>query len=202
VNLELAMVRAATFSAAVQTVTLSKKGLFAFATGMASGASSSTSGQSAGGSGGTSQTPRSTGADDAATLKSIRRHVERLAKGKATSANPAVMRQVRELQRLIANGEYARAGTRFHSLNFRLARQAQSKGALRGARINRTRIPTGKPHPANRVPDYDLVGGDLYDLKPWRNSPDAYDHTAQFQDISNATGDAPTTLYYQLWVTQ
>ena len=139
-------------------------------------------------------------ADDVATLKSIRRHVERLAQGKVVSSDANTMMQVRSLQRHIANENYASAGTRFHSLNFKFAREAQSRGGLRGLNIDRS-IPTPGGFRPSRRPDYRFDSGSIFDLKPTRSSANAYDTTQQFQDIFGATGNMPIPLYYRLWVT-
>jgi hypothetical protein len=139
-------------------------------------------------------------ADDVATLKSIRRHVERLAKGKVVSSDANTMMQVRSLQRHIANENYAAAGSRFHSLNFKFAREAQSRGGLRGLNIDRS-IPTPGGFRPTRRPDYRFDSGNIFDLKPTRSSANAYDTTQQFQDIFGATGNMPIPLYYRLWVT-
>lgn len=136
-------------------------------------------------------------ADDLGTLKSIRRHVERLAQGKAVSSDVEVMRQVRALQRHIRNGKDHWAGTRFHSLNFRFAREAQSKGYLPGLNIDRS-IPTPNGSRPSRRPDYQLDRGNIYDLKPTRHSRNAYDSTEQFQDVFGATGNMPIPLHYRL----
>lgn len=137
-------------------------------------------------------------ADDVATLKSIRRHTERLVQGKATSSNPATMLEVRDIQAAIANGNYRGAGTGFHELNFRFAGDAQGRGFLQNLNIDQ-RISTPGGFLRSRRPDYLFDGGGIYDIKPFRPSAGAYDTTRQFLDIQGATGTLPVPLYYRLW---
>jgi len=136
--------------------------------------------------------------DEVATLKSIRRHAERLVKGKATSDNPAIMRRVRTIQRRIATGRFGSAGTHFHSLNFELVRDLQARGFLQNVIVDQ-RLPIPNGLLPFRRPDYLFPGGVVYDLKPWRNSPSAFATTDQFLDIRRATGRQPIPLYYRLW---
>ena len=77
------------------------------------------------------------GTDDMAILKSIRRHSEKLVQGKVTSTDPVINRKVRAIQRAINNNEYGKAGAKFHSLNFKLVRDAQSRGFLQNLNINK-----------------------------------------------------------------
>ena len=117
--------------------------------------------------------------------------------GKVTSNSPAVQRQVRYIQAHIQNGRYGAAGARYHSLNFRYVRQAQAKGFLRN--LNREPRITAPASSAVRFrkPDFRFDGGGIYDLKPFRSSPNAYDATLQFQDIFDTTGQMPVPLYYR-----
>lgn len=137
-------------------------------------------------------------ADDVATLKAIRRHSERLVKGKATSSSADTMMEVRDIQAAIANKNYKGAGTGFHELNFKFAEEAKGRGFLTNLNIdNPIRTPGGfRP---SRKPDYLFDGGGIYDLKPFRPSANAYDTTRQFRDIQNSTGVMPIPFYYRLW---
>ena len=137
-------------------------------------------------------------ADDIATLKSIRRYAERLVQGKVSSSNPATMMDVRAIQSAIANSNYRGAGTGFHSLNFSMARNAQSRGFLQNLNIDKV-LSTPGGILSSRRPDYLFKGGEIYDIKPFRPSPSAYDQTMQFQDIQGASGIMPIPLYYRLW---
>ena len=96
-------------------------------------------------------------ADDVATLKSIRRYSERLVLGKVTSSNASTMLEARDIQAAIANGNYRGAGTGFHSLNFKMARDAQSRGFLPNLKIDQSLATPGGFLPSRR-PDY-LFGG-------------------------------------------
>ncbi|MDR2980896.1 MAG: hypothetical protein LBV12_01470 [Puniceicoccales bacterium] len=136
--------------------------------------------------------------DDIAILKSIRRYTERLVQGKVTSSNPAIMLEVKDIQALIANGNFRRAGSAFHELNFRFATEAQGRGFLRNLNIDRT-IATPGGFLKSRRPDYLFNGGGIYDIKPFKSSANAYDLTRQFLDIHGATGNMPVPLYYRLW---
>jgi hypothetical protein len=140
-------------------------------------------------------------ADDVATLKSIRRHSERLVQGKVLSSNSATLLNVRDIQAAIANGNYRGAGTGFHSLNFRFATQAQDAGFLRNLNIDGRRglLKTPGGFRPTRRPDYWFHGGGVYDIKPFRSSPHAYDTTPQFRDIQGAVGATPIPFYYKLW---
>jgi hypothetical protein len=136
---------------------------------------------------------------DVPTLKSIRRYSERLVRGKTISPNASTMLDVRDIQGSIANGNYRRAGTGFHDLNFGMARDAQSRGFLQNLNIDKS-MKTPNGYLPSRRPDY-LFRWDRksYDIKPFRSSPDGYDNTPQFQDIEGATGILPTPFYYRLW---
>jgi hypothetical protein len=137
-------------------------------------------------------------ADDIATLKSIRRHTERLVRGKATSSNAATMIEVRDIRAAIATRNYRGAGTGFHELNFRFADDAQARGFLRNLNVDQP-IPTPGGFLPSRKPDYLFDGGGIYDIKPFRPSANAYDRSRQFRDIRGATGIMPVPLYYRLW---
>ena len=137
-------------------------------------------------------------ADDISTLKSIRRHTERLVQGKTTSSNPSTMLEVRDIQAAIANGNFRSAGTEFHSLNFQFARDAQARGFLKGLNIDRS-ISTPGGFLSSRRPDYLFQDGGIFDIKPFRSSRTAYDTTPQFIDIQSARGIMPVPLYYRLW---
>ena len=79
------------------------------------------------------------------------------------------MRQVRAIQRAIQNGNYRGAGTRFHSLNFRYVRDAQTRGFFQRLNIDRRiDIPEGGFR-AGRRPDYLFDSGDIYDIKTIRS---------------------------------
>lgn len=144
--------------------------------------------------------------DEVAALKSIRRHSERLVRGQATSTSPAVNRQVRAINRHIniyrtggSGRRLAWAGTRFHSLNFRFVSDAQARGFFQNLnRDARIAIPPGGFR-AGRRPDYLFDPGEIYDIKPFRPSANAYDRTEQFLDGQRATGQTPIPLYYRLW---
>lgn len=137
-------------------------------------------------------------ADDIATLKSFRRYSERLIQGNVTSSNPATMMDVRAIKSAIVNGNYRGAGTGFHSLNFGLAENAQSRGFLQNLNWDKA-ISTQGGFLSSRRPDYLFQGGGIYDIKPFRPSAGAYDRTRQFQDIQGATGIMPVPFYYRIW---
>jgi len=136
--------------------------------------------------------------ESVSTLKSIRRHTERLVRGNVKASNPAIARQVRSIQRAISREQFGRAGTRYHSLNFRLVREAQAKGFLRDVIVDRS-VQTPLGIRRSRRPDYRVTNGEILDIKPWRNNPKAFDLTDQFQDLLGATGEMPIPLYYRLW---
>jgi hypothetical protein len=137
-------------------------------------------------------------ADDVATLKSIRRYSERLVRGKVTSSNASTMLEVRNIQAAIANKNYRMAGTGFHSLNFKMASDAKSRGFLSNLSIDRSLATPAGILPSRR-PDYLFGGGGIYDIKPFRATAGAYDNTSQFLDIRDQTGIMPVPLYYSLW---
>ena len=105
---------------------------------------------------------------------------------------------VRDIQASIANGNYRGAGPGFHSLNFGMVRDAQSRGFLQNLNIDQS-IKTPGGALSSRRPDYLFNGGGIYDIKVFRPSANAYDATPQFSDIQGATGIMPVPLYYNLW---
>jgi hypothetical protein len=132
-----------------------------------------------------------------ATLKSIRRHSERLVRGKAIPSSPEVSKLVRQYNAPISP---RLRGTCFHNINFYYAKQARGGGYLLNTYINNFRILTPLWSDASyRVLDYTLPYETTYtfDLKPWRGVPYAYDQTPQFQDVFNKTGTMPVPLYYK-----
>ncbi|CAM2005548.1 hypothetical protein APED_02675 [Acanthopleuribacter pedis] len=139
---------------------------------------------------------------DVAILKSIRRHGERLVRGKVTGNSDYVRNQVRMTRHRLHQGNRAAAGTRFHSLNFHFVKQAKAGGFLRNLDIE-PRIAAPLRSLVNfRKPDYAFGRNsryqNFYDIKPFKNSKGHYDNTSQFLDISSTTGLTPVPLYYRL----
>jgi RHS repeat-associated protein len=133
-----------------------------------------------------------------AVLKAIRRHAERLVKGKVRTSgfSAQTQRHVRRAQQALAQGDQALAGTHMHSLVARFARGAKARGHLRDVVINR-RAYTGIKR--FRIPDYRVTGTPhmVLDLKPFKPTPVAYNTTPQFMDL-RAAGMTPVPLYYRL----
>ena len=131
-----------------------------------------------------------------AILKSIRRHSERLVRGKAAAGSIRTQQRVGQIRHALANEQFGQAGTHFHSLNARFARMAQARGHLQDVVVNKRFYTAGKYY---RIPDYRMTNSHLiYDIKPWRSSPTAFHGTEQFQDLI-AAGRGPVPLYYRLW---
>lgn len=137
--------------------------------------------------------------DELATLKSIRRHVERLARGDAVANSLDTARDVGRLQTRIQSKNYKSAGSLFHKLNFKFVQQVKDAKLLTRLKVD-VKMSTRGCFRSSRQPDYNFDGGAIFDLKPVRNSRHAYDKTKQFQDIANArNGSMPIPLYYKLW---
>lgn len=130
--------------------------------------------------------------DNIAVLKSIRRHSERLLRKDVVSNNPEIRRHVRRARHWLHRGNEGAAGSHFHSIVFRQAREA-------GVPVHIDRmIPTVGGLRPRRRPDFRFGAGPIPDLKASQASRHAFDQSDQFQDIVQSTGQMPFPLYYRL----
>ena len=129
--------------------------------------------------------------DAQATLKSIRRHTERLATGKVVSNDASVRDLTVAAQNARATWNRASAGRGMHGLTFSFTRELEGRNLLTNRRLE-----TPGQISDYRVPDFQLVDPNYSPPRPiasWdlkvRNLNE-YSHwgTDQFTDIREATG--------------
>jgi RHS repeat-associated protein len=139
--------------------------------------------------------------DTSATVKSIRRHAERLVSGEVVSNDASVRRQTARVQSAILTGKRSLAGQAMHELHFEFSRGLESPEL----RVDR-RMETPGGRSEYRRPDFQLVDPNYFPATPtaaWDlklSGLNEYSHysSAQFTDIREATGIRTIPLYYRL----
>lgn len=135
--------------------------------------------------------------DELATIRSLRKHAERLVRGHRAAKLKHLGDKADDVRTAINAEKFNLAGTYFHKLLKDLVVEAKKKG-LKAVEPN-PEVIISNGVKGKRIPDFRLFEKTIYDLKVFRHTADAYNKTSQFKDLEKATGFWPIALYYRLW---